>query len=506
MRNQLKRSALPAATAGSAVDPAHGMDGGFVKSTAVQGVRWSLLAVVGRQGLQIAGALVLARILGPESYGIISVASIYVVLVTLLLDQGLSAALVQRPELPRHAPGATVTLNLVTAVLLGALTWITAPALADFFSVPELILVLQILAVALPAKALGVVPRAMLGRAMKFRGMAISDLAGAAAGTVGAVSAALLGAGYFAVVYQVIATDIIAGAVLLIAAKGPAPNLRLHEVQPLLRFSLGVFGVNALAYFSRNIDNILVGRLLGVTALSLYGMAYRVLAVPVMLFGQTVNRVMFPVFSRTSSDKELVSGNLLKSMQVLSMLVVPVMVFTACASPLLVEIVLGDAWKEAAPLLSILALAGARETIFFIAPSLMRGMGKAGLNLKYEVLATVAQVGGIVIGLQFGLIWVAVGYACGGFLLTPVLLVIQSRLCGASVRDQLATIWPSVHCSIWAAAAYVATGFFGMTGVVQLVMGFAAFITMGALILGLFHRQRTRIFLSRLGTLTNLRR
>lgn len=505
MCNPLKRGSVDRTGTHPSTSPAAANDG-YHQGKAVHGVRWSLLAVIGRQGFQICSALVLARLLGPASYGIISVASIYIVLVTLLLDQGLSAALVQRPQLAPRAAGATVSLNLITAIVLGALTWLAAPPLADFFRVPELVPVLQILALALPLKAICIVPRAMLSRELKFRGMAVSDMVGAAAGAICGVAAALLGASYFAVVYQVIATDIVAGLILLVAAKGPAPNLHLSEVRPLLRFSMGIFGVNALAYFSRNIDNILVGRFLGVTSLSLYGMAYRVLAVPVMLFGQTVNRVMFPVFSRTSTDRNLVSGNLLKSMQVLSMLVVPVMAFTACASPLLVHLVLGDAWAEAAPLLSVLAIAGARETIFFIAPSLMRGMGRAGLNLKYEILATVVQVTGIVVGLQFGLIWVAVGYAAGGFLLTPVLLIIQSRLCGSTVREQLRTIWPAVHCSAWAAAAYLAVGLLEMPEIVRLAAGFISFMGAAVLVLTVFHRQRTLVFLSRLRTLTNLRK
>lgn len=478
----------------------------YQQKKAVVGVRWSLLAVLGRQGFQILGALALARILGPASYGIISVASIYIVLVTLLLDQGLSAALVQRESLSARAPGAVVTLNLLTALVLAAATWLLAPLIAGFFGVPELTAVLYILAAALPLKAAAVVPRAVLSRNLHFKGSAVSDIAAAAAGAVCGVAAALLGAGYFAVVYQVIATDVVAAAVLLAAAKGPLPNLHLGEVRPLLKFSVGIFGVNGLAYFSRNIDNILVGRFLGVEALSFYGMAYRVLAVPVMLFGQTVNRVMFPVISRTSTDKELLAGNLLKSMQVLSMIVVPVMAFAACASPRLVHLVLGDEWAAAAPLLSVLAVAGARETIFFIAPSLMRGMGKAGLNFRYEILATVAQVSGIVIGLQFGLLWVAVGYAAGGFLLTPVLLVIQSRLCGARVSTQLATIWPAIHASCWGSAAYLLIAALDLTGPAELALGFAGFALAAGLVLALFHRSRSRVFLSRLNTLVDLRR
>lgn len=478
----------------------------FHQQKAIIGVRWSLLAVVGRQGLQIASALTIARILGPASYGIISVASIYVVLVTLLLDQGLSAALVQQPRLTPKAPGAIFTLNLLTSVLLGVLTWFLAAPIAAFFQVPELISILLILALALPLKAAAVAPRAVLSRNLYFRGIAVSDIAGAGVGASCGITAAFLGASYYSVLYQVIATDMVAVTVLLFAARGPVPNLSLQEVRPLLRFSLGIFGVNALAYFSRNIDNILVGRVLGVTSLSLYGMAYRVLAIPVMLFGQTVNRVMFPVFSRTSTDLALLSANLLKSMQMLSMMVVPVMAFTACASPVLVNLVLGREWEAAAPLLSVLAVAGARETIFFITPSLMRGMGKAGLNLRYEILATVTQVSGIIIGLQYGLLWVAVGYAAGGFLLTPFLLIIQARLCGATVVTQLGTIWPPIHASLWGAAAYLLVARWAQEGIHEVLLGFAAFALCTAFVLLGVHRSRTQTFLSRLGKLMNLRR
>lgn len=478
-----------------------GPDAREVGSRSVSGARWSLLAVLSKQGFQMLCAIILARLLGPDSYGIVSVASIFIVFVSLLLDQGLSSALIQRPALSRRTAGATFTLNLLLAVVIGALTWVTAPALAAFFSVPELVLVLHILAVAIPLKALSITPRALLARDLKFRGIAAADISAAVVGSAAGITAALLGAGYFSVLYQVILTDLVTAVVLLACTRGPVPNVHLGEVRPLLAFSTGVFATNGLAYFSRNIDNILVGRFLGVASLSLYGMAYRVLVVPVQLIGQTVNRVMFPTFSRIASDRGLVSAKLRGSMSLLSLCVIPLMAFVACASPALVDVVLGDAWRAAAPLMSVLAIGGARETIFYITPSLMKGMGRAGLNLKYELAATAAQVGGIVVGLQFGLLGVAVGYAVAGFLLTPVLMILQSRLCGLAVRTQLGILWPAVHASLWGSAAFLLLGRFTGGAVLELAAGLAGFGAAAALILFLFHRNALHVFLGQLRTL-----
>ncbi|WP_333483333.1 lipopolysaccharide biosynthesis protein [Arthrobacter sp. CAN_A1] len=463
----------------------------------MSGVRWSLLAVLARQSFQILCAIVIARILGPESYGIVSVASIYIVFVTLLLDQGLSAALVQRPNLSLRAPGAVFTLNLLMAFAIGGATWAAAPLLADFFRVGELTLVLQILALAVPIKAIGIAPRAMLSRGLQFRGIAVSDISGAATGAALGIGAALLGAGYFSVIYQVVATDLIVGIILLVCSRGPWPNYHLGEVRPLLAFSLGVFATNGLAYFSRNVDNILVGRFLGVTSLSLYSMAYRILVVPVQLVGQTVNRVMFPAFSRIAGNLDLVAENLKKSMQILSMVVIPAMAFVACSASPLVFLVLGSEWSGAAALISVLAIGGARETIFYITPSLMKGLGRSGLNLRYEIFATTLQVAGIVIGLQFGLLWVAVGYTCAGFLLVPVLLVIQSRLCGATVGQQLRIIWPPVHASLWASAGYLVLARFGLHPLLELLVGLLVFVVLALLVMIIFHRTNLRLFVSR---------
>jgi PST family polysaccharide transporter len=290
-------------------------------------------------------------------------------------------------------------------------------------------------------------------------------------------------------VYQVIATDVVCSALLLAASRGPVPNFAFRTVAPLLRFSVSVFATDCLAYFSRNLDNILVGRVLGVAALSLYGMAYRILVIPVQLIGQTVNRVMFPAFSRAAGNPAKVAASLMAATRLLAISAVPLMIFVACAAPELVNLVLGPEWLAAAGLVSVLAVGGARETIFYVTPSLMKGLGRSGLIVKYEILATVVQVGGIVIGLQFGVLGVAVGYAAAGFLLTPVLLRIQSRLTGVSAKSQLAAIFPAVHAAAWGAAGYWAVSLAAPPGLWQLLCGLAAYAVLALAALRVFHRR-----------------
>lgn len=444
--------------------------------------------MVGRQAGQMLAALVIARVLGPETYGAISAATVYVTLTTLMLDQGLAPALVQRPRLTRGLAGAVATANLLAAAVLAGLTWILAPLIADFFAVPALTGLLRVLGFGLLLKALAITPRALQQRRLGFKNLAVADVTGGVLGAATGITAALLGAGIWSMAWQVLVTDAVIGLLLLVLTRGPRPTLRLRVMGIILPFSLRIFGSNSLAFLSRNSDNVLVGRFLGVEALSHYSMAYRVLVIPVQMIGQTVNRVSFPTFSRLSGDPDGLRRSVSRTMGLLAFAAIPTMCLVAVAAPQLVSLVLGPEWAPTAPVLMILAVAGARETVFNVTQSLMRACGAGRIILRYEILATTTQVAGILVGLQFGLVGVALGLTIAGFLLTPVLMIIQRRLSGIAVRSQLRTVAPAVHCSVWGAAAYSALTFTPIPDIVLLLLGSVAYLVVAGAVLLIVHR------------------
>lgn len=460
-------------------------------------VRWSAAAVIGRQAAQMLAALVLARILGPQTYGIISAATVYVTLTTLVLDQGLAAAIVQRPRLTRAMPGAVATANLLTAAVLAAVTWFSAPLTASFFHAPRLAPLLQLLGVGLLLKGLAITPRAMQQRRLHFGRIAVADIAGGAVGAIVGIAAAVSGADIWSMAAQVLTTDLVIAAVLIAVTRDAAPNLQVAQLRSILPFSLRIFGSNGLAFFARNSDNILVGRYLGLDSLSLYSMAYRVLVIPVQMVGQTVNRVTFPMFARLAKDRDRLAASTLKVTELLAFVTVLPMIGVAVGAREGIECVLGSSWAGAAPILTVLAVSGARETIFSVTATLMRATGAGKLLLRYEVLATTVQLLGIIIGLRFGPFGVAAGLTCAGFALVPVMLTIQRRLCGVSSLEQLRRIAPPVHASLWGCLAYlVLRWLLGPSPWLTLTVGAVAYLAVALVVLTVFHRSAGRRVLS----------
>jgi PST family polysaccharide transporter len=466
---------------------------------AVRAVRWSSLSVVGRQGAQIVFAVVVARLIGPESYGANGAATVLVTLSALLLDQGLAAALVQRDELPDGAPGAAATINLAAGAVLAVVVVACAAPLAAFFHTPALVGMLWFLGPGLLLKAAAIAPRAMLMRRVALTTVAKSEIVASVVGAAAGIAVALAGFGPAAFVVMTLLVDAGIAVALLIAERGPVPNLRMGAFRPLLGFGGRVFATNVVAYASRNTDTILVGRFLGAAALAQYSMAYRVLVLPVQFLGQSVNRVLFPVLARAQGDRSVLAAEVERATGLLAVLTIPPMALVACAAPQLVHLVLGDSWMAAAPLMTVLAIAGARETVFYLTPVLMRAVGRAALGLRFQLVSTLVQVAGIVIGLPFGMFGVALGYTLAGFLLVPALLVIQHRLGGVSVRRQLAAIWPPLHASLWASGAYLLLGLLIGSPVLALLAGGAAYAVVLVAVLVLVHRTAARAAGRRLG-------
>jgi O-antigen/teichoic acid export membrane protein len=483
--------------ADTAVSGSGGADAG--KPALSSGMRWSGISVVGREGCRVLFTVALARMVGPDAFGVVAQAAVYIGVVALLLDQGFSSALIQRPQLEEDMPGAVVSVNLAVGAALTAVTVAVAPAWAAFMGSPELTLVLALLAPALLIRALAITPRALLMRNMQFRKIGIADVSGAVAGGALGVAAAAMGASYWALVVQILTTDLVVALVVFLVGAGSRPNLHMHRLRQIAGFSWRAFAAGVLINsVSRNIDNVLVGRFQGPQQLAFYGLAYRLLLLPVQLAGTTVGAVLFPAFSRLAGNLGALRTEVTRATRTLATVALPAMALVAASAPQVVLLLFGHQWAPAVPIVQVLAMVGALQAVYQPTTTpLVLGLGHAVLNLRLAWLTTVVATAGIVVGLPFGALGVAIGYTAATSLLIPVEWVIRRRLLGLSLRSQVAMLIPGFHVAIWMTATYllvavVITGY----DVVVLALGVPAALTIGTAVLRLFHSAQLMEFLS----------
>ena len=227
------------------------------------GVVWITSFQIARQLLQIVSVSILARRIPPGVYGLVGMAVLVTNLLETIRDVGTGTALVREQEMPDEVASTGFWLNCMTgAVVTLFLVLVSRPA-ARFFQQPELTIILYFLAISFFLSALSVVPMALLSRAMDFRKLALGRTIGVVCGTVVAVGFALAGGKASALV----AGNLMASFATLIAMWIFAPFrvlavFRVNDARRILAFGLHLTGSHVFNYFSRNADNVLVGRFL----------------------------------------------------------------------------------------------------------------------------------------------------------------------------------------------------------------------------------------------------
>lgn len=456
------------------------------------GIRWSSLSVIGREVSRSVFTIVLARLIGPEDFGIVAQATVYIGIVAILLDQGFSSALIQRKHVEPEMPGAVVTINLAVGGALTALTIAIAPLWASFMRTPQLMLVLAVLSSSLLFRSMGLAARAMLMRGMEFRKIAICDVAATMSGGLLGILVAVAGGNYWSVVVQILTTDIVYLLVLQFFGAAYRPNLHLRLLRQIAGFSLRAFAAGLLTSVSHNVDNLLVGRFHGPQALAFYAMAYKLLLLPVQLACVSVGYVLFPRFARLADDIATLGVEMTRTIRSLALLSLPAMAIVSAAAPQIVAVMFGPDWTPAVPIIQVLAIAGAVQAVY--QPStlpLILGLGHAKLNLRYAWLTTTVTIVGIVGGLPYGALGVAVGYCTATVLLVPVEWLIRRHLLMLTIRGQVACLMPAIHITAWAVAGYLSIAVL-IPGheLAVLVLGTLVAIGMAVAVMRIAHRSQ----------------
>jgi O-antigen/teichoic acid export membrane protein len=387
-------------------------------------------------------------------------AAVALAFVTPLNEMGMGAALVQRKDLsPAHAGSVfwfQVGLTLSAAIALA----LAAPLIAAFFARDDLAPLLRALCCTLPLGAMAAAPQALLLRRLRFGHVAFVETFALAASGALAVGLALAGWGVWSLVAQSVAGAVFTAALMLPLSGfnplSPAARPAWARLRELARFSAPLTGYQILNFFSRNLDDVLIGRFLGAQALGYYGMAYRIMMFPLQKVSGIVGRVSFPTFASMGDDVARIRPVYLKSVQYIALLTFPLMAAVMVTAPELTRAAFGPQWAPVAPLVRVLALAGMAGAVGTTVGSLFLARGRSGLMLAWEVIASCVYILAIVAGLWWGLMGVAVAYTAASLALWPISHAVANRLIDLRMGPFLRALVPAAGLAAGLAGALAA--------------------------------------------------
>jgi teichuronic acid exporter len=476
------------------------LDSQHLDRSLVSGIAWTGGTKWATQILSWAATLIVARILSPADYGLMGMAMVYLGLVTMISEFGLTASILRHRQLSEEQIARIGGFSVVMGLVIAGISVAISPLIAQFYGEPPVAKIIALLSINFIFGSLGVLPRALLARDLAYPRLALIDGVTNLAQMVTMLVLAVLGFRYMALVFGSIVAS---GCGALLALRLRSHRLAWPSSFATIASALHVGWhsvVGRIAWYTYNTaDFAVVGRVLGKQALGAYTLGWEIATLPVERISSLVSSVTPGVFSAVQNDIPALRRYFLGVVEGLAFITLPAAAGLALIAGEFVPVVLGAQWLGAIVPLRLLAVYGGIRSIDTVTPQVLMYTGYSRQSMWYSVIAACVMPALFVLGTRWGV----GGVATMWIIAYPVVVAPQYRLAfrvlQMSPRGYLATLWPALSSTAimaMAVGAVMVTLPRTMAPVARLVIEvFTGVVVYGGMI-AWRHRARARAFVS----------
>lgn len=390
---------------------------------------WAFALTMTIRGLRTVRVIVLARLLAPEDFGLMGIALLTLGFLATFTTTGFDQALIQREGDIKGHLDAAWTVAIARAILIGGIVVLGAPLVAGFFHTPEAIGILRVMGVSMVIGGFKNVGVVFFDKDLQFRQRFIYRSIPHVIDLIVAVGAALLLRNVWALVFGVLAREISTTIASYIAHPyRPRISLDRDKILDLLKFGVWVFGSAVLSYFSANLDDIVVGRVLDATMLGFYTTAYTLSSFTSQQLTGVITEVAFPAFSKLQSERARLRGAYLRVLRWVAVLAFPVAFGLWFIGPELVETLMGARWLPLIPAFNVLLLWGLLRSVGSTTGPLLFAAGRPDLNTKVHIVTVLLLAAAIYpFTTRWGIVGAAWATIVAGLLPVAYLLYLTGR-------------------------------------------------------------------------------
>lgn len=433
-----------------------------LRSRAFSAVRWTAVGTIARILVQISQFAVLARILSPDDFGLMAIVIAIFSIAVFLSDLGVNSAFLQRRDITDQQRTGLFWFNIGTSCALTLIVIGISPLLSILFKKDGLTPLIMLISTVFIIRALGSQLRIAAEKALHFRGVMLVELTSTTLAFAAATWAALSGWGAYSLVLSTILNAFFCTLFFWIfLANGWRPLMGLYfsEVRSFLGFGGALAASNLINQINVVIDLFFGARMLLASHLGLYSVPRDLIIRFQFAVNPIITRITFPVISEVQNDKDRIRKIYLRTLNLIMSATAPVYVGLAFFSYEFIEILLGDGWETSAKLLRILAIWGAFRSIINPAGSLVLGMGRADLFLKWNIGVVIVTCPTIYYGALYGTTGLALAMLTLSVgLFVPVWLILIKSVCAISLIEySLAVLRPLLLSSLSIGSAFLVT-------------------------------------------------
>ena len=413
-----------------------------LKPQAIKGAGLIVFSRVAVYGTQVLGTMILARILFPSDFGLVAMVFVFS---NILIEFGtlrLGDATVQRAVISHKVISTLFWINLVLCTFISLLMMSISPLISLLYNEPRLKLITVIISIGFIFSGLSVQHMALLQRNMEFFKITIISVVSALLSDIIAITLAVFGIGYWALIARRLGLPIITAIGVWICCKWrPGLPKFVEGVTPMLKFGLNSLGNYTMQYFVRSFDKLLVGWKYGPISLGFYERAYYLFVLPTNQLTYPLTSVAVATLSRLQSQPDKFVRYYLEAISTLAFIGMPISAFITLIGKDLILILLGEKWQEAGNIISLLGPGIGIMIIYATNGWLHLSLGRPDRWFRWGVIASIVTLLFFLFGLSFGVSGVAVCYVLSFYFLTLPGLHYAGKPINLSVISIIKKIW-----------------------------------------------------------------
>ena len=431
-----------------------------LKQKAVKGVVWTALQRYSTMFIQFISGIILARLLTPYDYGCIGMLMIFMLLAESFIDGGFGSALIQKKN-PTQTDYSTIFFwNMGLSVVLYAVLFLSAPAIARFYGIAELSDVLRVQGAVLFIYAFNIVQRNQLQKKMNFKVLSIVTIATSLIALTVTIIMAYYGFGVWALVAQNMLTAAIPALIFWFYVKWrPQWVFSWQSFRELFGFGFYMFLTNLLNQFGQQIQGLLIGRFYNASTMGYYSKANSTERLASTSISKVMSQVTYPLYAEKQDDKAALGDIIKKITMTVSYVTFPLlMILLLCAKPLFI-LLYSDRWAASVPYFQVLCVAGLAYSLQSINYQSVAAIGKSKTMFIWTFIKRAMGIVFVVVGLLlYGMKGLLVGMVLNAWFSYFINIWLVSKHIGYRWQRQLLDILPVLLASLIAATVSYAVG------------------------------------------------
>lgn len=415
-------------------------------ASVINDLAWKFSESILSQLVSLVVSIIVARILGPEAYGIVALVIVFTTLAQVFVDGGFNSALIQKKNADDLDFSSVFYFSVAFSSLLYVILHITAPYISAFYGsgYNDLTRVFRVLGVVIILSAINGVQTAYVQKKMMFKNFFWARLVGTVISGIVAVWMAYAGYGVWALVAQnIISLVINTITMFIITKKAPILAFSLERMKGLFGFGVNVLGTNLLITGYKELRALIIGKLYSPSDLALFSRGAQYPNLLVNNINSTLGTVLYPRMSMEQDNLLELKRYLRKSLRTSTYVLCPMLFGMAAVAEPFIRILLTDKWIDCVPFLQLMCFINLFQPMSTINNQAIRASGRSGAILKLEIIKKIIELVTLLLVMRISVMAIVVNMLVMTATLNFLFAIPNSKYLGYRLTEQLLDIAPS---------------------------------------------------------------